>query len=446
MAELPRLAVGTVQPQADSTAIIWALMHALERLDVRVQSFLSHAYFCPRDGATAITSLPPRHLDTWLMDRAQCCEVLVRGSRASDLALVEGCFAGSCAAEGPTSDFETLCQWLDLPRVAVVDARLLAKCQVPDRPAELGGVLLDRVADASELCRLQTQLEALWHVPVLGSLSVLEPLRGDIANIPFGCQPPLELCQALGEELSRSIDIEAVLGLAHSRAVSGAQLLLCGSAELPRASDLHVAVAFDEAFGGYFPDTLDVLELRGATISDFSPLRDERLPANTDVVYVGCGHPERFAEQLSRNDCLMLALQSHVFSGRRIYAECGGLAYLCRDIELPDGQRWPMVGVLPSTARFDLADTAPRPAEVQLTSDNWLGRAGETWRGYLNPRWSLQSAHQLDRCGGEDQAPEVVRRQQAVASRVYMNFAAQRGLLDGFFTPHDSRRRASTPH
>ncbi len=55
----------------------------------------------------------------------------------------------------------------------------------------------------------------------------------------------------------------------------------------------------------------------------------------------------------------MLSLKSHVSSGRRIYAECGGLAYLCQEIELPDGERWPLVGVLPATAHYDAAPGHP---------------------------------------------------------------------------------------
>jgi cobyrinic acid a,c-diamide synthase len=200
---------------------------------------------------------------------------------------------------------------------------------------------------------------------------------------------------------------------------------------------VRVAVAYDDAFGGYFPDTLDQLELRGAAIADFSPLADERLPPETDVVYLGCGHPERFAAQLSKNDCLMLALKSHLCSGRRIYAECGGLAYLCREIEMPGGDRWPMVGALPATAHFDPTPSRPTPTEVRLASDTWLGSAGQCWRGYLNPRWSLRPAHQLEACGdrGAGRELDVVKRHQAVGSRVYLNFASKNELLESFFVP-----------
>ena len=95
------------------------------------------------------------------------------------------------------------------------------------------------------------------------------------------------------------------------------------------------------------------------TLCDFSPLGDERLPDGTDIVYLGCGHPERFAQALSENQCLAAGLRQHVCIGQRLYAEGGGLAYLCEQIELADGRRFAMSGVLPAIGA-KIADAAVR--------------------------------------------------------------------------------------
>lgn len=418
--------------------MVWGLLDAVQRTGRRVQSFLSHAYFAPRDGATAITGLPPRHVDSWLMSESRCREVFARGCRLSELAIVEGSFADQAEpAAGGRSDFETLCRWLDLPRLVVVDARLLGGALV-ERPERVDGLLLDRVADRAELERLRSGFETAWNVPVVGWLGTLPDLRQQIDRIPPGRQPPLELCHALGDELARGLKLNAILRLAGARGFP-----LGVPADEPCRCDrrpVHVAVAYDESFSGYFPDTLDLLEQRGAEISDFSPLHDERLPAETDVVYIGCGHPERHAAALSKNDCLMLALKSHLCEGRRIYAECGGLAYLCHGLEMPDGHCWPMVGAVPATARFDPTPATPVPTEVRLACDTWLGCAGQCWRGYLSPRWSLRAAEGV--AAGAADRLHVVQRQQAVGSRVYLNFAAQAGLVDRFFVPHASSAAA----
>ena len=180
---------------------------------------------------------------------------------------------------------------------------------------------------------------------------------------------------------------------------------------------------------------MDDLELRGATVRDFSPLRDEALPADTDIVVIGCGHPERFAGELSQNQCMMLALRNHVCSGRRIYAEGGGLAYLCQSLVSRDGTVAPMVGVFPAVARPGLGGE-PRPYESRLLCDSWLGAAVGVVRGYLNDAWRLEPVGRLRAlCESPDEAFPLVGRHQAIGSRMHLNLAAQPQLLGGFLRP-----------
>ena len=46
------------------------------------------------------------------------------------------------------------------------------------------------------------------------------------------------------------------------------------------------------------------------------------------------------------------ALQAHATRGLPIYAECGGLMYLCEWLEDHDGQRYPQVGLIPGGTRM----------------------------------------------------------------------------------------------
>jgi cobyrinic acid a,c-diamide synthase len=435
MSRLPRLAVGTLEQQTDGTPMLWALMDALERDGLRIQSFLARACFCRHDGATAITGQPPRHLDTWLMDEPLCRDIFVRGSRAADLSLVEGCFAQGGACNEPSGgDLATLCQWLDLPRLVIIDAAALDKCQLPARPEGAAGVLLDRVADATEAARLQTHFESLWNVPVIGWLGLLPELRKLIDATPFGHQPSLGLCHTLGRELSRSAQLDRIYRIAKSRKFPAHRAPERRShAERP----VRVAVAYDDAFHCYFADALDLLELKGAIICDFSPLRDDRLPVASDVVYFGCGFPDLHARQLADNDCMILSLKSHLSSGGRIYAEGGGLAYLCQQIKLPDGQSWPMVGAVSAIACLNSEASPPSPVELTMVRDTWLGPPPLRWAGYLNQRWSIaRAAGEARGSLGAANETDMIGAHQAIGSRLHMNFAAREELLDRFFEPH----------
>jgi cobyrinic acid a,c-diamide synthase len=436
MADQPRIAVGTTQTQADGTAVLWALLDVFESAGVSVQQFQSRAYFPAHDGATAITGQPPRHLDSWLMCPEVCRELFLRGSQASDLALVEGSFASKGNTGGSLA---TLCQWLNLPRLATLDVRLLSGCCLPARPEGVDGLILDGVESVAEACRWQTHFEAIWNVPVLGWLPALERLRQQVRQLPAGVNPSVELCHELGRQLGSRLKWERLCSLFAARPLPQSEQPAC-STQPCRATiqrPLQVAVATDECFGGYFPDTLDSLEANGAQLREFSPLKDERLPSGTDVVYIGCGHPERFAKALSENDCLTLALKSHLCSGRRIYAECGGLAYLAHEIALPDGNRWPMVGALGITACYNETPSSPEATEVTLVADTWLGQSPQHWRGYLNPRWTIAPHATAERSVAESgHELDVVHSHQAVASRMYVDFAARQDLLDRFFAPH----------
>jgi cobyrinic acid a,c-diamide synthase len=245
------------------------------------------------------------------------------------------------------------------------------------------------------------------------------------------------------EQLARFARIDRIRALASRRDFPSIRMSLFASAEddghacrtAARSRPLTVAVAFDSAFNCYFQDTLDLLELRGAKVVDFSPLRDELLP-EADIVYLGCGHPELEAEALAANHCMLLALRNHVRGGRRVYAEGGGLAYLCEHLETPKGELVPMLGVLPAIARLSRQRTPVQPVEVTLAKDNWLGAADTPLRCYFNSTWCIEPTGpmgELLKETGREQ--DLLGQFQVVGSRIHLNFAAQAGVLANFFRP-----------
>jgi cobyrinic acid a,c-diamide synthase len=443
MLPLPRVAVGTVQPEADGTALLWALSEAFRQHGLQVQSFLSRACFASYHGTAAATGLTPRHLDSWLMSADLCREILIHGMQDCDLALVQGKFPSAGDPQiGGGGSLETLCQWLDLPRVAVLDVSGTEDPRPGEPPPQVDALLLDRVGAGCDLARLTADLEALWGAPVLGALGQLAELRSEVEAVPVGTRPPRELCQRLGACFLRHAQPQRMLELAMRREFNpgGGRGSRPAAPRLfapdPSPSPLAVALAYDDAFDCYFPDTLDLLESRGATILDFSPLRDERLPPGSGLVYLGCGRPELYAAELSQNHCMNLALRNHLRGGGRIYAEGGGLAYLCQQIEIAEGDLWRMVGIFPANAKLSGSPGPPTPVEVTLDRESWLGPPGTRLRGYRNPRWQLQPVGPLTGCLAEpDHRYDLVKSCRAIGSRLHLNFAAQPNLLWHFFQP-----------
>jgi cobyrinic acid a,c-diamide synthase len=417
--------------------MLWALLETLRKRGLQVQSFLSQACFTDYLGVATLTGLNPRHLDSWLMTPEVCREVFVRGTRGCDFGLVEGRFlppaAGRCPAGGL---LETLCDWLDLPALAVLDVSRCCTCRLPTRPVKADGLLLDGVT-AGDFVRISTELESLWGIPVLGGLSISPEVRRAVAAIEPGERPSRELCRALRSGFDGNWQARRLGSLAFRPRLRGPRRLF---RRLRSSRQITVALAYDEAFNCYFPDTLDLLELRGARLAAFSPLRDDRLPDGADVVYFGCGHPERFAERLAQNDCMKLQLRSHAQRGGRIYAEGGSLAYLCQHLVAPHGEVYRMLGLLPAVAHWEHVLPDPVPVALNVVQSSWFAPRGLQLRGYRNAGWALEPTGALATCASETPASyDVVTSGSTVASRVNLNFAAQPELLDGFL------QRRSTP-
>ena len=439
MLHSPRLAVGTVQCGTDHQPMLWALMAILERSGLKIQAFLSQSRFVPRDGALSITGQGVRHLDSWLMTRDTCLRVYSSGAGTSDLVVVEGRYDAACESGQPIGgSLDTLCQWLDLPRLVVVDASRWRPCLAPLPTFRPDGVLLDCVQNPHQAAHLRTTIEALWGAPVLGMMDAAPEIRAAIGRLTPGTRPPKELCQALARHLAPRLRVEQLLRMAGERTPLDGPPPCAPLRRSPRG--LNVAVAYDDAFHCYFPDTLDALEAHGARIHDFSPLHGECLPPDTHIVYLGCGHIEHHAEALAANHCIKQALRSHVRAGRRVYAEGSGLAYLGCDMELPDGRRYPMAGVLPLISSLHASRQPPRPVEVTLAQNTWLGAASSRIRGYLNTNWNVHAAASLTRLVVEpEHRGDLIGRHPVIASRIHLNPAAQPALLRGFL---ESQRTA----
>lgn len=152
------------------------------------------------------------------------------------------------------------------------------------------------------------------------------------------------------------------------------------------------------------------LENAGAKIIEFSPISDKEVP-DADFLYIGGGYPELYRNQLEANTAMRASIRRFVESGRKFYAECGGLMYLAESI---DGAQ--MVGVLPT--RIEMTDHLVDfgYCEVRTNSESILGPAGTIARG-----------HQFHRSRAVGEAGRLYSVQQGV--RAYVEgFAFPNGI------------------
>ena len=430
MKRLPRLALAV--PREDSAPSIagLALLAGLSGRGERVQHFRSQAEPFRSDRARQATGLPGRHLDAWLMPDPVSRDVFLRGMRRASLGVVEGPLGDS----GPGAEacgLRPLVETLALPIVAVVPCRGLADLHLPSLPAEIDAVLLDGLERPEDYGALRRIVPLLTGRPVVGAVDHLPDLRRKLGWLGPDQPLPDEALERLAQSFLGYADLEALRNLARSRPWPGGR-----EARPPRsAGPFRVAYAHDAAFGGYFPDTLEMLEGLGAELVEFSPLRSESLPADVHLVMIGCGVPDRYAEELASNASLIGELKHHVCRGLRIYAEGGGAAYLGRSMIL--GDRWvPGAGILPFDAVLQGCRLAPERVVRTLTRDSWLGPRGTEVRGYCPGRWSLEPAPDPTDCPARSGALTTERdiyfRHHAVGSLVHLHLASLPHVVAAF--------------
>ncbi|MBX7166353.1 MAG: hypothetical protein K1X74_08375 [Pirellulales bacterium] len=437
MSKIPRLAIGafgegvmgTVEPAA-TRYITWALADLLSRsshLPTRrqVQLFRGDDRPAGDRAARAAAGLQSRQLDSWTMSAGTCRELFLLGCHGKEIALVEGTYGAR--SEVP-SDLNQLADWLQMPRLVVLDSRCLSDCRLPRRPRAVDAVLLDHVPSRSAFCALATTLEAVWGVPVVGGLEANPRVREVLDHATPGSTPWREALRAVAAQLAMWTDLERLERLAAS-AVPFDEPLAVAKENLPK---LRLAVAWDDAFNGPTPDFIEMLESKGAEVRDFSPLRDEALPGECDLVYLGCGRVDEHAAELAANTCMLLALRQHAWHGRRVLADGDGLAYACSSLIDAKHRHHTLTGLLSATARRQ-GPHRVAPVQTQLAGDCWLAPAGTWLRGYRCCHWTLD--HEPASRAGLDATREILVSRRTIATQLRVHYAARPDLMRAIFAP-----------
>jgi cobyrinic acid a,c-diamide synthase len=182
-------------------------------------------------------------------------------------------------------------------------------------------------------------------------------------------------------QAAATIDLDRLLAVAADAAVPEAQARTLFPA-MPVTPKAAIAVAMDQAFNFYYPDALDLLTAWGAELVPFSLLEDATLPPNASGVYIGGGFPEIFAAPLADNVSMRASIRAAAERRLPIYAECGGLMYLCQSLEDLEGRSYAMAGVFPGRSVLKGARLTLGYRTIRAMQSNCLLVAGETVRGH----------------------------------------------------------------
>ncbi|MGH9520562.1 MAG: cobyrinate a,c-diamide synthase [Terriglobales bacterium] len=405
------------------TTLSLALLQGLRERGLRVRAFKAGPDFLDATHLARAAQADCLNLDTWMLGPELCRRRLEAAAAACDFALVEGMMGLFDGRSGGSDEGSTaeLARCLGLPVVLVADAsagvRSVAATVLGFRQFDpglrLAGVILNRVGGAAHLDMLREAMHAVPGVEVLGGAPVDPRLHLPERHLGLCLDHELQVPAGWAAD---HVDLDRLLQLA-------LEIPAAGKAAPPfPPAKLRMGVARDAAFCFYYPDNLEALRHMGIELVEFSPLRDHALPDGIAGIYLGGGYPELHAASLSRNHAMCAAIRGFAAAGGFIYAECGGMMYLAREL---DGTA--MAGVLPCSVRMEKRPQAVGYREVM--SEALLGPQGPRVRGHefhystLQREGASEPAHLvLERDGGL--RPEGFLLNNVVASYIHLHFAS----------------------
>lgn len=408
--------------RSGKTTVAMGLCAALRARGLRVQPFKKGPDYIDPGWLTLAAGRPCRNLDLFMLGEDTVRQSFLHASADADLALVEGAMGlfDGLDLDGSGSTAQ-LARVLDLPVVLLLDVTRMTRTAAAlvrgvldfEEGLRFAGVILNRVGTLRQERLVRAAVEHYAGLPVLGAIprrrEVEVPDR-HLGLIPAGERvgPDGLLAEGAVAEAARAVragvDLDRLLALAgpvvfRTREAPGprkasvfppqkatvaaereAEGARATPQQAPAREGVPVAVMKDRVFSFYYPENLERLEAAGARLVFLDSLRDTALPP-VAALYIGGGFPEVFAAELEANAGLRASLREAIAAGLPVYAECGGLMYLCRSLAWQGG-RWEMVGAIP----FDV-EMSPTPrghgyVEAEVVRDNPYFPPGEVIRGH----------------------------------------------------------------
>ena len=349
-----RVLISAAHKSSGKTTISIGLCAALKTRGHLVQPFKKGPDYIDPMWLSQASGRACRNLDLYLMDQDEVVNTYIRNS--SEFNLVEGNkgLYDGLALDGSNSN-AALAKTLDLPVVLVIDARgmtrgiapLILGYQAFDKDIKIAGVILNNLGGSRHESKLKEVIEHYTDVPVIGAIQHDKRLL--IIERHLGLMPSneskesTERINTLGNAIESQVDIDKLLSIT---LIQPSQILPHPTVFPSHSKNkVKIGVAKDRAFGFYYADDLEAMEIAGAEIVPFDTTLDKQLPI-VDGIFIGGGFPEVFAKELEVNISMRQSIHKAIEDGMPVYAECGGLMYLSRQITYK-GHTHQMVGAIP---------------------------------------------------------------------------------------------------
>ncbi len=385
---IPRVVIAATKSGSGKTTIVTGLLAALRQKGVKVQPYkVGPDYIDP--GYHKLASGQSSHnLDSWLMPMDTMVEVFANSASKAELAIIEGVMGLYDGGSKGISSTAEIAKSLNAPVVLVLDcksmgasaAALALGFKMYDKDVKLAGVILNRLGSDNHERIIREALDELG-IPVVGAVrrddSLVMPER-HLGLLPVEENQEQEIINRMGAAMASQIDVDEIIRIGNN---ASTMKLMESPGDEGKKKRVCIGVARDEAFSFYYPESIRVLEEKGAEIVEFSPLNDKELPVVDGLIFGG-GFPEMFADKLSSNKSIIDSVRKAAEEGMPIYAECGGFMFLSRAMEDFEGRVFPMCDILPCRVKMNRRLQMVGYVSAELQTDGILGKKGDVIKGH----------------------------------------------------------------
>jgi cobyrinic acid a,c-diamide synthase len=371
----PRVIIAGLSGGSGKTIVTLGLARAWVRSGIAVKPFKKGPDYIDAKWLSLAAGVTATNLDSYLL-RKPMLRALFRTSMAGfEGALIEG-NRGIFDGKDLSGSYSTaeLARIIDAPVIVVMDCTKMTRTAAalvrgiiafePD--VRIAGVILNRTANNRHRAILRDAIEQYAGVPVLGALPKIRhnPLperhMGLISDQEYAMSGTA--LDTVADLIQEHVDTQRIWRIAlsaaplevpHALPPGEHQEDVWATAQRALPQDcppVRIGYVCDAALWFYYEENLEALRRAGAELIRLSLLDSKAWPA-LDGLYLGGGFPETMAERLAANVPTRAHVKAAADSGMPIYAECGGLMYLGRDL-VYKGNAYPMADVFPITTRL----------------------------------------------------------------------------------------------
>jgi cobyrinic acid a,c-diamide synthase len=438
--------IAAPQGRSGKTVISVGLCGALRRAGYAVQPFKKGPDYIDASWLTAASGRTCRNLDAFLMGEAALKGNFGRAAAAADYAFIEGNMGlyDGIGDDGRGSSAH-LARMLGVPVILVVNTARMTRSVAAmvngyrtfEDQTPITGVILNNVSGQRHEQKLRRAIEGHCGLPVAGAVPRSSELR--VAERHLGLVPYRE--STVGD-----IAVERIVRLVEKHLDLEGIVALSGKAAQPVASEparpeterpaVCIGVMLDRAFHFYYPENLEALESAGAQLCFIDSMKD-KTPPPIDGLYIGGGFPELYLKEIGANGSLMNHIRASVEAGLPVYAECGGLMFLCDRIRM-GGEEHAMAGVIPADVDFVDRPQGHGYVEAEVRYGNPFYPVGTRLKGHefhhsrITPGRGIHCALQLLRGRGIDGWSDGIVYRNLFASYMHVHASGTPAWAESF--------------